>query len=120
MDAHDKDRFAPPAGSEQPLSIANIISRGLSRPLFTYSDLKPSRNSTFTLTLYGVPYSEHSSFFELTCFAMSFDWGKMIATVNVGSENSRGKMARWVEKWENERKRKGKTEVVKYRNVDYW
>ena len=113
-------RFAAPVGSEQSPSIANIISRGASRPLFTYSDLKPSRNSTSALTLYGVPYSEHSSFFELTCFAMSFDWGKMIATVNVGSANSRGKMAKWVEKWENERKRKGKTEVVQYRNVDYW
>lgn len=113
-------RFTSPAGSEQSPSIPNIISRGASRSLFTYSNLKPTRNSTSALTLYGVPYSEHSSFFELTCFAMSFDWGKMIATVNVGSANSRGKMARWVERWENERKRKGKTEVVKYREVDYW
>ena len=63
------------------------------------------RNSTPRLMLYGVPYSEHSSFLELTCFALSFDWGKMIATVNVGSANSRGKMQKWFEKWEAERKR---------------
>ena len=37
----------------------------------------------------GVPYSEHSSFFELTCFALSMPGPdvKMIATVNVGNEN---------------------------------
>jgi DNA cross-link repair 1A protein len=39
--------------------------------------------------LIGVPYSEHSSFFELTCFALSLPCRpemKMIATVNVGNE----------------------------------
>ena len=36
----------------------------------------------------GIPYSEHSSFFELTCFALSVPGPdvKMIATVNVGNE----------------------------------
>lgn len=36
----------------------------------------------------GVPYSEHSSFFELTCFALSCPGPdvRMIATVNVGNE----------------------------------
>ena len=76
--------------------------------------------STSALFLYGVPYSEHSSFFELTCFALSFDWGRMIATVNVGREISRGKMAKWVERWEAERKRRGKSEVVWHRGTDYW
>ena len=44
----------------------------------------------------------------------------MIATVNVGSANSRGKMARWIERWEVERKKRGNTEVVKYQDEDYW
>ena len=66
-----------------------------------------------------MPYSEHSSFFELTCFALSLDWGRMIATVNVGNENSRRKMAKWVEKWDAERK-KGSQEVVPYRQPNYW
>jgi len=39
----------------------------------------------------------------------------MIATVNVGSANSRAKMGKWVEKWEGERKKRGKTKVVEYR-----
>lgn len=50
---------------------------------------------------------------------MSLEWGKMIATVNVGSANSRAKMGRWIDKWQEEGK-KGKTEVVKYRELDYW
>lgn len=78
------------------------------------------KNSHAGLLLYGVPYSEHSSFFELTCFALSLDWGRMIATVNVGRESSRGKMAKWVEKWEAERKKRGKTEIVQFRAPDYW
>jgi len=74
--------------------------------------------------LYGVPYSEHSSFYELTCFALSLDWGKMIATVNVGNPKSRGKMERWFEKWQAERTKKAKAgerqEVVPYRGPDHW
>ena len=66
-----------------------------------------------------MPYSEHSSFFELTCFALSLDWGRMIATVNVGSEKSRKKMSVWIERWEVERKRRN-GEPVPHRAEDYW
>ncbi|PSR72470.1 hypothetical protein PHLCEN_2v11684 [Hermanssonia centrifuga] len=111
--------YAQPSGSDSMPSVDSVISRSQSGS-FTHSHLNPMRNSTQTLQLYGVPYSEHSSFFELTCFALSLDWGRMIATVNVGSEASRGKMAKWVEKWEAERKRRGKAEVVKFRAPDYW
>ncbi|KAG9223867.1 hypothetical protein CCMSSC00406_0007729 [Pleurotus cornucopiae] len=112
--------YTQPAGTDMSPSIDTIISRSQSRS-FTYSDLRPVRNSTAALQVYPVPYSEHSSFFELTCFAMSFEWGRMIATVNVGSETSRAKMAKWVQKWEAERRKKGKgAPVVSYRKVDYW
>jgi DNA cross-link repair 1A protein len=84
--------------------------------------------------LYGVPYSEHSSFLELTCFALSFDWGKMIATVNVGNATSRGKMQKWFDKWESERKRLVNERlskvgvnsvtpgvgIIPFRSEDYW
>ncbi|KAE9398583.1 DRMBL-domain-containing protein [Gymnopus androsaceus JB14] len=111
--------FTQPAGTDQVASIETIISRA-QRNAFTYSDLHQGRGSSSTLQVYPVPYSEHSSFFELTCFAMSFEWGKMIATVNVGSETSRGKMAKWVEKWEKERRKKGREYVVPSRKDDYW
>ncbi|RDB23954.1 DNA cross-link repair protein pso2/snm1 [Hypsizygus marmoreus] len=110
--------YTQPAGSEQMPSIPSIISR--QHKGFTYASLQPARNSTSTLQLFPVPYSEHSSFFELTCFAMSFDWGKMIATVNVGSETSRGKMAKWVARWEAERKKRGKDVIIPHRHFEYW
>ncbi|KAH7913856.1 DRMBL-domain-containing protein [Hygrophoropsis aurantiaca] len=110
--------YTPPAGSEQTPTIASIISRGQARS-FSHVDLKPMQKSSYAIQMYGVPYSEHSSFFELTCFAMSCEWGRMIATVNVGSENSRAKMAKWVERWEGEKKR-SKEHMVKYREIDYW
>jgi DNA cross-link repair 1A protein len=81
------------------------------------------RNSTDQFKLYGVPYSEHSSFFELTCFALSIDAVKFIATVNVGSAKSRGAMNKWFEKWEAERKKRlkeGKEKIVPFRHLDYW
>ncbi|EIW58533.1 DRMBL-domain-containing protein [Trametes versicolor FP-101664 SS1] len=111
--------FTQPKGSDTLPPISTVITRsqGLG---FTHANLQPMRNSTSTLQVYGVPYSEHSSFFELTCFALSLDWGRMIATVNVGSETSRGKMAKWVERWEAERKKRGGAKVVEYRAEDYW
>ncbi|KAK0467164.1 beta-lactamase-like protein [Desarmillaria tabescens] len=111
--------YTPPAGMDLMPSVSTVIARS-QKNLFTHADLVPARNSTSALQLYMVPYSEHSSFSELTCFAMSFQWTKMIATVNVGSENSRQKMAKWVQKWEAERKKKGSNYVVDYRQPDYW
>jgi DNA cross-link repair 1A protein len=111
--------YTPPAGTDMSPPIATIISRS-QRRTFAYTHLRPARNSTPSLQVFGVPYSEHSSFFELTCFALSFNWGKMIATVNVGSEGSRGRMARWIEKWEAERKKRGQDTIVQYRAPDYW
>ncbi|KAF9047192.1 DRMBL-domain-containing protein [Hymenopellis radicata] len=111
--------YTQPSGTGQSPTIPAIIER-LKNTSYTYSDMTPARNSTSTLQLYMVPYSEHSSFSELTCFAMSFQWGKMIATVNVGSEASRGKMAKWVQKWEAERKKKSQDYVVEYRHAEYW
>ncbi|KAL0570548.1 DNA cross-link repair protein PSO2/SNM1 [Marasmius crinis-equi] len=110
--------YTPPAGEQAP-TIASVLAR-CQKNTYTYADLQPSRNSTSKLQLYPVPYSEHSSFSELTCFALSFEWTKMIATVNVGSEASRGKMGKWMQKWEAERKKKGKGYTVPNRHGDYW
>ncbi|KAF8347798.1 DNA repair metallo-beta-lactamase-domain-containing protein [Amanita rubescens] len=111
--------YAQAAGADQMPSIATVLSRVPHRD-YSYLDLQPSRQSTKTLQIYPVPYSEHSSFFELTCFAMSFSWVRMIATVNVGSESSRRKMSQWVSRWETERKKRGSDTVVPCRHPDYW
>jgi DNA cross-link repair 1A protein len=76
------------------------------------------KGSNIGVQVYAVPYSEHSSFFELTCFALSLDWGKMIATVNVGSDKSRAKMNNWFEKWNKEKKHR--KNAVDYRSIDHW
>ncbi|KAF8519022.1 DRMBL-domain-containing protein [Hysterangium stoloniferum] len=110
-------------GSDTLPSIPGIISRDQGRT-YTYADLRPMKSSTPTHMLYGVPYSEHSSFFELTCFALSLNWTKMIATVNVHSAKSRGKMEKWLEKWRLEREKRLKADetqdIVQYRALDHW
>ncbi|KAJ2915479.1 hypothetical protein MD484_g4933, partial [Candolleomyces efflorescens] len=111
--------YVQPSGTDQLPTIHAILNRTVQKT-FTFEDFKLSPKSSSTLQLYPVPYSEHSSFYELTCFAMSLNWGKMIATVNVGSERSRAKMSRWVSKWEAERKKQGHTQIVPHRHLDYW
>lgn len=115
--------YTPQAGANVFPSVAHIISREQGRT-FTHANLRQMRNSTPSLMLYGVPYSEHSSFFELTCFALSLHWEKMVATVNIGSAKSRGKMEQWFEKWQTERTRRlkssGEQDVVQYRCLDHW
>lgn len=98
-------------------ALASLITKQQGKT-FLSTSLSPMRNSTWKHTLYGVPYSEHSSFIELSCFALSVDWGKIVATVNVGSEVGRGRMNKWFEKWGNERRRrgeKGEPSVVPFR-----
>ncbi|OCH85205.1 DRMBL-domain-containing protein [Obba rivulosa] len=112
--------YTPPSGTDTSNipSLLSLIKRAQSRT-YTCANLRPTKNSSPCLQVYGVPYSEHSSFFELSAFALSLDWGRMIATVNVGSESGRKKMGRWIERWEAERK-KGGGGVVQYRAPDYW
>ncbi|KAH0836541.1 DNA cross-link repair protein pso2/snm1 [Lanmaoa asiatica] len=111
--------YSPPSNSDLNPSIQHIITRGQSQH-FSYTDLRPSQKSTYNnIQIFGVPYSEHSSFFELTCFAMSCDWGRMIPTVNVGSSTSRAKMAKWLKRWELEKKC-GKPSSIQPRAADYW
>ncbi|KJA28191.1 hypothetical protein HYPSUDRAFT_129633 [Hypholoma sublateritium FD-334 SS-4] len=112
--------YVPTAGKSTLPPISSVIAQGSARRNFKHTDLKVSGKSTSALQLYPIPYSEHSSFYELTCFAMSFSWSKMIATVNVGSDSSRCKMKHWVDKWEIERKKRVKDSIIPYRNIDYW
>ncbi|KAI5452530.1 DNA cross-link repair protein PSO2/SNM1 [Naganishia albida] len=82
------------------------------------------RGSSHQFVIFGVPYSESSSFFQLTCFAMSVPGldVKMIATLNVGNEKSRGKLKKWFEKWQAEkvkRQQAGLLPIVDYRGITY-
>ncbi|KAI9592460.1 beta-lactamase-like protein [Syncephalis fuscata] len=70
-------------------------------PCSTYSidALKPSWSDK-SVSLYSVPYSEHSSFEELAAFIRSLSIrGKIQPTVNVKNEASRQKMSYWLDQW---------------------
>ncbi|ORX37648.1 DNA repair metallo-beta-lactamase-domain-containing protein [Kockovaella imperatae] len=116
--------YTPPAGTDMLPDVNQVIRRDQSRS-FSEASLKPQRGSCKQFMMYGVPYSEHSSFFELTCFALSMPGPnlKMIATVNVHNEKSRAKMKKWFEKWAVEkarRKEKNLPPIVDYRDENYW
>jgi DNA cross-link repair 1A protein len=88
------------------LPDVNMVIRRDQARTFADASLRPMRGSCRQYMMYGtyqryrelagrvasliigVPYSEHSSFFELTCFALSVPGPdvRMIATVNVGNE----------------------------------
>lgn len=86
----------------------------------------PTRDSTPTIQIIPIPYSEHSSFLELSCFVLGLhSWGRIVPTVNVGNPRSRKKMQDWITKWREERlrrKREGIASGVQNiaRTMDYF
>ncbi|KAH9000069.1 DRMBL-domain-containing protein [Lactarius akahatsu] len=112
-------RYSPPAGTSSTPSVASTLARPPHRE-FTHANLRPARGSTLSAQLFGVPYSEHSSFFELTCFALSLDWARIVPTVNVESAASRAKISTWIARWEAERRKRPLGVVPPYRTLEYW
>ncbi|KAM0788875.1 hypothetical protein ACM66B_002959 [Microbotryomycetes sp. NB124-2] len=103
-------------------AISKILDRE-KRRTFTSAGLYPQRDSTWRCMAFGCPYSEHSSFYELTCFALSLDYVKMIPTVNVHNANSRAKMKDWMTRWMQEKKKRADARIprmVPPRSPLYW
>lgn len=100
--------YRPPSSrfTENPAVSTVLHSEGW-KSRFTMHDLTPQRGSTKEANCFGVPYSEHSSFRELTMFCCALRIGRVIPTVNVGSARSRDKMKGWIEKWETEKRKNG-------------
>ncbi|OJD26547.1 hypothetical protein ACJ73_02076 [Blastomyces percursus] len=100
--------YRPPVGRmiDSP-PVPSVLYSDSWTPRFDTKDLIPQRGSNRQSTCYSVPYSEHSSFRELTMFCCALRIAKVIPTVNVGSKRSREKMKLWVEKWEAEKRKNG-------------
>ncbi|KAL2843327.1 DNA repair metallo-beta-lactamase-domain-containing protein [Aspergillus pseudoustus] len=100
--------YRPPAGRtlENP-PVATVLHSAHWQTPFSVRDLTPQRGSTRESACFGVPYSEHSSFRELTMFCCALRIGRVIPTVNVGSQKSRERMKAWFDKWEAEKRKSG-------------
>ena len=100
--------YRPPNSrfTESP-SVQTVLHSDNWKSRFTMAELVPQRGSTREANCFGVPYSEHSSFRELTMFCCALRIDKIIPTVNVGSAKSRERMKAWCEKWAMEKKKSG-------------
>ncbi|KAF2622048.1 DNA cross-link repair protein pso2/snm1 [Macroventuria anomochaeta] len=100
--------YRPPNSrfTDSPL-VSTVLHSSNWKSTFSMKDLTPQRGSTSRSSCFGVPYSEHSSFRELTMFCCALNIDKIIPTVNVGSAKSRERMKGWCEKWAVEKKKNG-------------
>ena len=100
--------YRPPNSrfTESP-SVSTVLHSENWKSRYSMAELVPQRGSTREANCFGVPYSEHSSFRELTMFCCALRIDKIVPTVNVGSAKSREKMKGWCEKWALEKKRNG-------------
>jgi DNA cross-link repair 1A protein len=111
-------RYVPPAGQSATPTVERVLKQARAHR-YTVAALRPWRGSNERVAVYGVPYSEHSSFRELTCFALSIDWERMVPTVGASGENGEEEMRVWLDRWA-EARREMAGAMVEHRCEDYW
>ncbi|KAL9125351.1 MAG: hypothetical protein Q9217_005432 [Psora testacea] len=105
--------YRPPnSRSTESPAVQTVLHSDNWKTRYSMAELVPQRGSTREANCFGVPYSEHSSFRELTMFCCALRIDKIIPTVNVGSAKSREKMKAWCEKWTMEKKKNGLYKVA--------
>lgn len=85
-------------------AINTITDIMLEQPPYAFTDVAPSKTNKAPYNIYSLPYSEHSSFRELSYFGIFFNIGKIIPTVNTHNEWSIKKMEEIIAQWEDIRK----------------
>ncbi|KAI4180174.1 MAG: hypothetical protein L6R41_007406 [Letrouitia leprolyta] len=105
--------YRPPNSrfTESP-AVQTVLHSDNWKSRYTMAELMPQRGSTGESQCFGVPYSEHSSFRELTMFCCALRIDKIIPTVNIGSAKSRERMKGWCDKWAIEKKKNGLFKVA--------
>ncbi|CAA9964476.1 DNA cross-link repair protein pso2/snm1 [Pyrenophora teres f. maculata] len=100
--------YRPPKGrfTESP-QVQTVLHSDNWKSTFSMKDLTPQAGSGSRASCFGVPYSEHSSFRELTMFCCALHIDKIIPTVNIGSAKSREKMKAWCDRWAADKKKNG-------------
>lgn len=98
---------APGSRFTESPSVSAVLHSESWKSGFGMKALVPQRGSSGRAACFGVPYSEHSSFRELTMFCCALRIERIIPTVNIGSAKSREKMKVWCERWAVERKKNG-------------
>ncbi|KAF1989640.1 DRMBL-domain-containing protein [Aulographum hederae CBS 113979] len=88
-------------------SVSTVLHGANWKSAYSMKELVPQRGSTSRAACFGVPYSEHSSFRELTMFCCALRIDRIIPTVNVGSAKGREKMRAWCDRWAQERRKNG-------------
>jgi DNA cross-link repair 1A protein len=118
--------FRSSSDPQQPKNLRSLESITRARtPDLTAAALKPTYESPY-ITIYGVPYSEHSSYRELALFIGSLDIHRIVPTVNVYNEKSRVKMSTLFEKWGQDKKKlianseNGLLSVIYYPSENHW
>ncbi|KAM4851868.1 DNA cross-link repair 1A protein [Thomomys bottae] len=71
-----------------------------SNKLTSVADVTPQTKGN--ITIYGIPYSEHSSYLEIKRFVQWLRPQKIIPTVNVGTWKSRSTMEKYFKEWKLE------------------
>lgn len=99
-------------------AVGTVLYSSNWKSSYSMRDLVPQRGSNSRSSTYGVPYSEHSSFRELTMFCCALRIEKVVPTVNVGSAKGRERMKLWVDRWTQFRKKEGLFRVRRPRDVD--
>lgn len=99
--------YRPPGSRGDAPTVNQVLYSPGWKSTFGMRDLAPQRGSSDKAAVFGVPYSEHSSFRELSMFVCGLRIERIIPTVNVGSAKTREKMRAWCERWSTERGRNG-------------
>ncbi|KAI4842464.1 DRMBL-domain-containing protein [Aureobasidium sp. EXF-8845] len=103
--------YKPPSSRLDTPNVQNILYSSSWKSAYSIKDLSPQRGSTNRSKCFGVPYSEHSSFRELSMFCTALRIEKIIPTVNVGSAKGRERMKGWADRWITHREKNGCFEV---------